>query len=225
MHQYAVTEVFRSVQGEGYHTGRLTTFVRFDRCNLDCVWCDTPGSLTNRPEHVSAMLLTLDDLVQLVLQEETPDVCITGGEPMFRPHEQLQALTQRLTQAGKHVTIETNGTILPLLDLDVQFWSVSPKLASALVRPWQSYAKILHRFCDEVFATCEGQFKLVIGSGEDLEDAYLFMEEFKKAPAFVLVPCAPHMTGSELYDILNWSRVPAEKTRLMLQQHKVMNLR
>ena len=49
---YRVKEIFLTKQGEGYHTGRDSVFVRFSRCNLwsglekdrtkaICNWCDT----------------------------------------------------------------------------------------------------------------------------------------------------------------------------------------
>ena len=39
----AVSEIFGPThQGEGPSTGRLCGFVRLARCNLSCLWCDTP---------------------------------------------------------------------------------------------------------------------------------------------------------------------------------------
>ena len=49
---YRVKEIFLTKQGEGYHTGRDSVFVRFSGCNLwsglekdrdnaICKWCDT----------------------------------------------------------------------------------------------------------------------------------------------------------------------------------------
>ncbi|HIB41286.1 MAG TPA: 7-carboxy-7-deazaguanine synthase, partial [Candidatus Poseidoniales archaeon] len=32
--------MFYSVQGEGYHTGIPSIFIRFGGCNLACEWCD-----------------------------------------------------------------------------------------------------------------------------------------------------------------------------------------
>ena len=41
---YRVNEIFYSLQGEGFHTGRAAIFVRFSGCNLRCPFCDTDFS-------------------------------------------------------------------------------------------------------------------------------------------------------------------------------------
>ena len=49
---YRIKEIFLTKQGEGYHTGRKSIFIRFSGCNLwnglekdrhkaICNWCDT----------------------------------------------------------------------------------------------------------------------------------------------------------------------------------------
>ncbi|GIS57734.1 MAG: hypothetical protein CM1200mP1_16720 [Candidatus Neomarinimicrobiota bacterium] len=52
MTMYKIKEIFLTKQGEGYHTGRKSVFIRFSGCNLwsgmekdrdkaICNWCDT----------------------------------------------------------------------------------------------------------------------------------------------------------------------------------------
>ena len=36
-----ISEIFSSIQGEGYLAGRRQIFIRLSECNLDCSYCDT----------------------------------------------------------------------------------------------------------------------------------------------------------------------------------------
>lgn len=57
---YSIKEVYYTLQGEGFHTGRAAVFVRFSGCNLwtgreqdregaVCTFCDTDFVGTNGP--------------------------------------------------------------------------------------------------------------------------------------------------------------------------------
>ncbi len=52
---------------------------------------------------------------------------ITGGEPMI--FENLAELCKELKDRGKHITIETAGTLDGHVDCDL--WSISPKLSNS----------------------------------------------------------------------------------------------
>ena len=39
--QYRIVEIFESLQGEGWSTGMPAVFIRLNKCNLACSWCDT----------------------------------------------------------------------------------------------------------------------------------------------------------------------------------------
>src|SRR5215475_11556483 len=102
-----VAEIFYSIQGEGELTGVPSVFIRTSGCNLRCTWCDTKyASWTPEGE-----TLTIDALVAEVLRHPAAHVVLTGGEPMIAP--ELPDLAARLRAAGKHITIETAGTIPP----------------------------------------------------------------------------------------------------------------
>ena len=99
-----VSEIFRSIQGEGRSQGLITTFVRLAGCNLSCSWCDTPYAREGGKE------VPVGDVFQAVEFSSCSRVCITGGEPLLQGDE-LGALVQKLDEAGYRVEIETNGTI------------------------------------------------------------------------------------------------------------------
>ena len=99
-----ISEIFRSIQGEGLSQGLITTFVRLAGCNLSCSWCDTAYAREGGKE------VPLGDVFQAVEFSSCNRVCITGGEPLLQGGE-LGALVQKLDEAGYRVEIETNGTI------------------------------------------------------------------------------------------------------------------
>ncbi len=135
---YSVKEIFYSLQGEGFHTGRPAVFCRFTGCNLwsgreedrskaICKFCDTDfiGADAGKFESPQA-------LVQQVAANwpstEPPFVVCTGGEPLL----QLDTpLIKAFHQAGFEIAIETNGTLAAPPDID---WiCVSPKAEAPLV--------------------------------------------------------------------------------------------
>lgn len=126
---YRVNEIFYSIQGEGYWSGRPAVFCRFSGCNLwsgvekdrataICTFCDT--DFTAFEEY------SLDQLVtEITLRWPgggTPMVIFTGGEPML----QLDAdLTNTLREQGWYLAVETNGT--KPITVTVDWVCVSPK--------------------------------------------------------------------------------------------------
>lgn len=99
-----VSEIFRSIQGEGRNQGMPCTFVRLAGCNLRCSWCDTPHALTGGIE------MGCEEVIAQVCALGGTYVCITGGEPLTQK-KGLLALVESLAVRGYRIDIETNGTI------------------------------------------------------------------------------------------------------------------
>jgi 7-carboxy-7-deazaguanine synthase len=122
-----IAEIYRSVQGEGLLTGVPSVFVRASGCNLRCWFCDTPHA-SWRPEGSD---VSVDEIVAQVEEWDSRHVVVTGGEPML--YAELIPLCQRLRAIGRHVTIETAGTLyLPVV---CDLMSISPKLSSSAPSP------------------------------------------------------------------------------------------
>jgi 7-carboxy-7-deazaguanine synthase len=99
-----VSEIYRSIQGEGRSQGLITTFVRLSGCNLNCAWCDTPYAREGGKE------VPIGDVFKAVEFSSCDRVCMTGGEPLLQ-RDEVAALVERLDGAGYCIEIETNGTI------------------------------------------------------------------------------------------------------------------
>ena len=119
-----ISEIFYSVQGEGELTGVPSVFIRTSGCNLRCAWCDTPYA-SWRPEGEN---VPVEEVARRALQYPAAHVVLTGGEPMAA--KEMPLLAARLREAGKHITIETAGT-LPPAGIDCDLASISPKLANS----------------------------------------------------------------------------------------------
>jgi 7-carboxy-7-deazaguanine synthase len=99
-----ISEIFRSIQGEGRSQGLITTFVRLAGCNLNCSCCDTPYAREGGKE------VPVGDVFKAVEFSSCSRVCITGGEPLIQ-RDEVRSLVKKLDEAGYEVEIETNGTI------------------------------------------------------------------------------------------------------------------
>ena len=113
--KYPIVEIFNSVQGEGYHTGTPSIFIRFGGCNLQCSWCDTDFSKWDR--------MSITEIMTILKQWTTRRIIYTGGEPAM---QKLRPLSDKLHSRGYNIAIETNGTI-ELKEGLVDWICVSPK--------------------------------------------------------------------------------------------------
>jgi len=119
-----VSEIFYSLQGEGFLAGVPSVFVRLAGCPLRCRWCDTKYAWNPAVGEE----LAISGVVQTVQQWPCKFVVITGGEPMVNPD--LPKLVNQLKDLRKHITIETAG-IKFIEDLSCDLMSISPKLSNS----------------------------------------------------------------------------------------------
>jgi len=154
---YRVNEIFYSLQGEGYWTGRPAVFVRLSGCNLRCPWCDTDFqsyremSADDICAEATKLLRDalgdnntpfpnpLQDLPQPSLAFPQPLLVLTGGEPSLQADA---ALIHALHQAGFHIAIETNGTH-PLPD-GIDWVCCSPKEGSQVILKQADEVKVVY---------------------------------------------------------------------------------
>jgi 7-carboxy-7-deazaguanine synthase len=108
-----ITEIFKSVQGEGTRAGLPCLFVRLTGCNLRCNWCDTAYAFHGgKKMSVEEVLRRVDELAgrgpaQAAGAASVPLVELTGGEPLLQ--EEIYPLAERLLAEGYTVMIETSG--------------------------------------------------------------------------------------------------------------------
>jgi 7-carboxy-7-deazaguanine synthase len=109
---------------------------------------------------------------------------VTGGEPML--FAELIPLCNRLRDIGRHVTVETAGTLY--LPVEADLMSISPKSASSapsveLDRHWHfRHERERHR--PDVIRRLIGEFnyqlKFVIDAESDLDHVHAYLAEFSE---------------------------------------------
>ena len=145
-----INDIFYSLQGEGYNTGRAAVFIRFAGCNLRCSFCDTEFDtyremtddeiMAEISRYKVSRCEVRDTRYENSLEAESTEesnlesrtshlvprrqlVVLTGGEPTLQVDE---AFVDLLHQHGFEVAMESNGTRPAPKNLD--WLTVSPKL-------------------------------------------------------------------------------------------------
>ena len=138
---FSVKEIFLTLQGEGYNSGRKAVFCRFSGCNLwngkqnskkdaKCNFCDTDFVGTNGKNggkyNLSNLVEKIEELYNCDLDFKKL-VVFTGGEPLLQLNK---ILIEYLKNKNFEIAVETNGTIDPPNGID--WLCVSPKGKSEL---------------------------------------------------------------------------------------------
>lgn len=144
MKNYAIKEVFDTLQGEGSRAGGRSVFLRFAGCNLwdglpenrvhgkgACArWCDT--SFAQGEKQTAEQILARLESCWPKRNNDERWVVISGGEPLLQLDE---ALAQSIKDAGWKIALETNGSV-PAKDgvlYAISLLTVSPKRHGGLV--------------------------------------------------------------------------------------------
>jgi organic radical activating enzyme len=207
MDKYQVSEIFYSLQGEGFNTGRPVTFVRLFGCNLNCAWCD---SRFNEYEELSAA-----EIVAQVQDFGVKSVIITGGEPTR--HDNLLSLARLFKEQGYWVGLETNGVngLSEEAETLFDYIAVSPKAAQRILYENGAAAG----FADEVRVVVDGE---VFDFCEFIEDR-IEAQHYYLSPVCHLDETFNVMQTIQTLGKLNM-RKSAKKWGLSFQTHKMANI-
>lgn len=115
-----ISEIFKSIDGEGFHSGQPTVFIRTFGCNLRCPYCDTKTTWTEElHEDVygrKPIWMSVEDIVSKVENLEKnfkyKSICLTGGEPLLEENKEFMLnLISAFIFLEYAVNVETNGAI------------------------------------------------------------------------------------------------------------------
>jgi 7-carboxy-7-deazaguanine synthase len=122
-----MVECFSSIQGEGVLVGLRQAFLRFAGCNLDCSFCDTPGTASipeeclleltpGRRDFITVPNPVSCERVLALIESWTVgrpgihhSISVTGGEPLLHGAFLLEWLPE--LRKLLPIYLETNGTL------------------------------------------------------------------------------------------------------------------
>lgn len=198
-----VYETFRSVQGEGKKIGVPTFFIRSVGCNLDCAWCDTKYAFTGGKE------MSVSELCELCRDDD--DICFTGGEPLLQ--KDAIELLKRLSDDGKTVVLETNGSvdISDVPDSNNIIISMDIKCPSSKMEKKNLFSniKLLGK---------KDQLKFVLFDNNDFDFAVEVIEKYEPKCECIFSPVG----GMEIRPLAEKVIDEGIKVRVLPQLHKII---
>jgi 7-carboxy-7-deazaguanine synthase len=218
-----ITEIFKSIQGEGTRAGLPCIFVRLTGCNLRCTWCDTAYAFHGgKKMSVEEVLARVDELAGRGVDDSAaalvPLVELTGGEPLLQ--EEIYPLAERLLKAGYTVMIETSGE---------RFVGRLPKEVIRIVDvkcPDSGEADTFDMQNLDVLDK-KDEVKFVISTRRDYEFAREFTAEHRLAERVNAVLFSPvfedpegKWQGLQPRTLVEWMLADGLPVRLGLQMHK-----
>ena len=201
-----ITEIYKSIQGESTYAGLPCVFVRTNRCDLRCSWCDSEFTFTG------GVVMSVDEILAEVERLGPGLVEITGGEPMLQ--KDVGELARRLADAGRTVLVETGGhhdvseevldpRVVRILDVKC------PGSGESHRNRWENLERV--RPVDEV--------KFVLADRADYEWARDVIRRYDlERRTTVLVSVAHGLL--EARDVVAWVLEDGLQVRFQLQMHK-----
>jgi 7-carboxy-7-deazaguanine synthase len=134
MQRLRVNTIYRTIQGEGHHTGKPVILVRLQGCRINCEFCDTKDALDPRggewltPEELMAAIWSVREGYR------TDTILLTGGEPL---EQNLDPFLKLVNYRDWGIHLETNGN-LPMTDMTRRHFTwvtLSPKVGYPVCPP------------------------------------------------------------------------------------------
>jgi 7-carboxy-7-deazaguanine synthase len=201
-----VTEIFRSIQGEGTRAGLPCAFIRLTGCSLRCVWCDSAYAFYGGQE------MPVAEAAEKVLALGTDLVEVTGGEPLEQ--DAVYPLMERFLGAGKTVLLETGGHI-PLDRLDPRIVKIVDVKAPGSGMEAANLPENLEKL------TPRDELKFVLADRGDFDWA-LDLVRARDLDSKNVVTFSPVWEGLPAADLAEWIRDSGRNIRLGLQLHKIL---
>ncbi|MCE5340231.1 MAG: 7-carboxy-7-deazaguanine synthase QueE [Planctomycetaceae bacterium] len=166
----SISEIFYSIQGEGFLAGVPSVFIRIAGCPLRCKFCDTSYAADAK----SGKKLSISQILTQIKKYPTKYIVITGGEPMVC--QNLSLLCKALKKY--HITIETAG-IKFIGGLKCDLMSISPKLSNAYSKPGDKKTYLKIDELQKLISHYNYQLKFVVEKEKDAKEVNQILKKLK----------------------------------------------
>ncbi len=186
-----ISEIFSSIQGEGIFLGAKQVFVRFEDCNLDCLFCDEKALVKTKEYSPIELMKEVRSLEEAGGPHHS--VSLTGGEPLLY-WDFLRAFL-KILRRGRILRsyLETNGTlphelskVIELVDIIAMDFKLP---SSTAARPfWDEHAEFL-----KIASKKRVFVKAVITADtikEDVEKAIDIVKKLDRNIPFIIQPAS-----------------------------------
>lgn len=164
-----ISEIFYSIQGEGFSIGKPAVFLRLGGCNLKCTWCDSKYTWEGFKK------MNIEQVLKEVKKYPCKHLVITGGEPALQQKD-LGNLFNKLKDY--YIEIETNGSIGLKINKFIEQINCSPKLNSSGNPPYPLKVK----------PSKKTYYKFVVAEKKDLKEinGYIKLNKIPKEKVYLM---------------------------------------
>lgn len=232
-----LSEIFFSLQGEGYYAGEIHLFIRLSGCDLRCSYCDTPYALNfskdftifkAQKKEIRENPVSPEEVLE-ILEEHFPlnyeKIMITGGEPLYQENF-VEELIKHLKI--RPIILETSGSnaeginkIAPY----VKAISLDAKLpiSSGIEKGLDMFKKSI-RFCGDTFT----YFKAVVNPEEDekvIEEVSQLIARERGKEGFLFIQPSQKINFERLFSFYRAARKHLKNVKILPQIHKILALK
>lgn len=188
----AIAEHFiDTLQGEGFSSGCVASFLRLQGCTLECKWCDTLEVWRYGNEY------SFDEIFQLWEDNDVINkfkagqhLVLTGGSPLKQQDRLIEFIKQFMEKYRfkPYIEIENECTIMPKEDMVwyIDQWNNSPKLSNSGMK---EKARLKPEIIKDLCTFSNSWFKFVISSKEDWGEIERdYMPHIKWTDSIILMP-------------------------------------
>jgi len=213
MSDILISEIFGpTLQGEGYHVGYPTVFVRTGGCSYRCAWCDTLYAVLPKYKNEWTKMSPIEimDSIKALSGNKPILVTFSGGNPAM--HDLSEVINLGHSE-GYTFTMESQGDIPKEWFKKLDFITFSPKPPSSLMKTnWDKLDECVYMKSDK----SKVSLKVVVSDKSDYQYALDVFDRYPEHSKFI-TPCNLTPGHPDLEAIYEKTRYV---TNLVLNNHR-----